>query len=91
MLDMPNEDEFIKLCDNRMTIKDLAKKYFVCEMTISRWIKFYGLNNRGKNYKKEVLEKLINTNATKIDIADSLGCCVVTLDVYLNKFGLQRC
>lgn len=90
MLEIPNKEEFTKLCEDRVQSKDLAKKYFVSATTIQRWVKFYGLNKRGYKFKKEVLEELISTSLTKNAIAEKLGCSTNTLNTYLNKYGLQR-
>ena len=90
MLILPNKKEFEKLSNKQLTIRDLAKKYFVSEQTISKWATELGLNKRGDKFQKEMLKKLMDTNITKKALAKHLGCSVITLNTYLNKYGLQR-
>ena len=90
MLDMPGKDELVKLCEKRVTIKELAERYFVGTTTIDRWIRFYRISKAGLGFKKGTLEELINTDLTKNKIAKNLGCNIKTLNTYLDKYGLQR-
>jgi DNA-binding CsgD family transcriptional regulator len=89
-LEIPSKSELIKLCEERTTVKELAEKYFVGTTTISLWLKFYDIKKTGQSFKKEKIEKLINTDLTKKEIAEILGCEGHTLNNYLNKYGLQR-
>ena len=90
MLEVPNKEAFIKLCEERMKIYELAKIYDVSRATISRWIKFYGIDKGNLYFTKEILEKWISTGLSKNKIALELECSPLTLTTYLKKYGLER-
>ena len=90
MLEPINREEFFKDYEAMVSIEKLAEKNLVCEETVDKWIRLFGLSRDRRIPKpsKAKLTKLVAEKKTRKDIAELVGLKPNMLDKCLKEYGI---
>lgn len=99
--EIPCKSILLELYNNDMSLLQIGEKFNASRTTVAKWFRLYNIdinvrgggNNRKvcDNITKDFLEECIKKKYTNKQIADSLKCCVGTVNKHLKYFNIKRC